>query len=55
MLVYDEYGASEAPTLLLLHGAAALDTFAGLYDSLSRQYHLVIPHLAGAGQAVGVC
>lgn len=55
MLVYDEYGASEAPTLLLLHGAAALDTFSGLYDSLSRQYHLVIPHLAGAGQAVGVC
>lgn len=52
MLPFDEYGSRENPTLLLLHGAAALDTFCGLYTPLAETYHLVVPHLAGAGQSV---
>lgn len=48
---YDEYGSKENPTILLLHGAGALDTFCRQY-SFSDKYHLVIPHLAGAGKTV---
>ena len=50
MLYYDEYGSKENPTILLLHGAGALDTFCGQY-CFSDNYHLVVPHLAGAGKA----
>lgn len=50
MLYYDEYGSSENPTILLLHGAGALDTFCRQY-CFSAKYHLVVPHLAGAGKA----
>ena len=50
MLYYDEYGSKEHPTILLLHGAGSLDTFCRQY-CLSDQYHLVVPHLAGAGKA----
>ena len=52
MLYYDEYGNNENPTILLLHGAGALDTFCGQY-CFSDKYHLVVPHLAGAGKAAG--
>ena len=52
MICYDEYGPRSQPALLLLHGAAALDTFHRLYD-LSSRYRLIVPHLPGAGQAVG--
>lgn len=52
MLYYDEYGNKEKPTILLLHGAGALDTFCGQY-CFSDKYHLVVPHLAGAGKAAG--
>lgn len=48
MIHYDEYGDKNNPTILLLHGAAALDTFCKQYY-LSRNYHLVVPHLHGAG------
>ena len=48
MLYYDEYGNKENPTILLLHGAGALDTFCRQY-CFSDKYHLVVPHLAGAG------
>lgn len=50
MLYFDEYGNRDNPTILLLHGAGALDTFCQQYKFLS-QYHLVVPHLAGAGKA----
>lgn len=50
MLYYDEYGSKENPTILLLHGAGALDTFCRQY-CFSDKYHLVVPHLAGAGKA----
>lgn len=52
MLYYDEYGNKENPTILLLHGTGALDTFCGQY-CFSDKYHLVVPHLAGAGKAAG--
>lgn len=50
MLYYDEYGNRENPTILLLHGAAAVDTFCRQY-CFSEKYHLIVPHLPGAGRA----
>lgn len=50
MLFFDEYGNRENPTILLLHGAAALDTFSSQY-CFSEKYHLVVPHLYGAGKS----
>ncbi|HHW32200.1 MAG TPA: alpha/beta hydrolase [Clostridiaceae bacterium] len=50
MIPYNEYGKREKPTILLLHGAAVLDTFYGQY-SFSEHYHLVVPHLHGAGKS----
>ena len=46
-------GREDAPAMLLLHGAAACDCFAGQYDCLSAHFRLFIPHLPGAGEAVG--
>ena len=53
MLHYDEYGRPGSPALLLLHGAAALDTFSQQYD-LTEKYHLIVPHLPGAGDNAGL-
>ena len=50
MLYYDEYGSKENPTIMLLHGAGAIDTFCRQY-CFSDKYHLIVPHLAGAGKA----
>jgi len=50
-MVYDQYGDSSAPALILLHGAAALDTFANQYEVLSMRFHVLVPHLPGAGSA----
>ena len=52
MLHYDEYGNPSSPALLLLHGAAALDTFSQQYD-LAEKYRLIVPHLPGAGENAG--
>ena len=52
MLHYDEYGSPGSPPLLLLHGAAALDTFSQQYD-LAERYRLIVPHLPGAGENAG--
>lgn len=52
MLYYDEYGSRENPTILLLHGAGAADTFCRQY-CFSENYHLIVPHLPGAGRAAG--
>ena len=51
MIHYDEYGDRKNPTILLLHGAGALDTFCQQY-CFQKQFHLVVPHLCGAGEAV---
>ena len=51
MLPYDTYGNRENRMILLLHGAAALDTFTRQYE-MSRKYFLVVPHLYGAGKSV---
>ena len=52
MIPYDEYGDPGQKTILLLHGAGALDTFCHQYASLEA-YHLVVPHLHGAGESAG--
>ena len=53
MLHYDEYGNRNNPTILLLHGAGALDTFCNQY-CFSEQYHLIVPHLHGAGKSADI-
>ncbi len=53
MIYYDEYGNRNHPTILLLHGAGALDTFSRQY-CFSDKYHLVVPHLPGAGRAADI-
>jgi pimeloyl-ACP methyl ester carboxylesterase len=50
MIPYQEYGNRDKPTILLLHGANALDTFCNQYV-FSERYHLVVPHLPGAGKS----
>lgn len=51
MIPFDEYGDRKNPSILLLHGAGALDTFCQQYV-LSEQFHLIVPHLCGAGKSV---
>lgn len=41
MIHFDEYGNRDNPTILLLHGAAALDTFCGQYG-FAEEYHLIV-------------
>lgn len=48
---YDQYGDPANPMLLLLHGAAATDTFCHQYEFQDR-WHLIVPHLPGSGRAV---
>ena len=50
-MYFDEYGDPSQPTIVMLHGAAATDTFANQYV-LAQKYHLVIPHLSGSGREV---
>lgn len=47
----DTYGEAGKPVLVLLHGAAALDTFSHQYEALSRWFTVLVPHLPGAGEA----
>lgn len=51
MIPYDEYGQNNENVIVLLHGAAVKDTFCNQYTCLSH-YHLIIPHLDGAGKSV---
>ena len=51
-MFFDTYGDEHNPTLVLLHGAAALDTFSHQYEPLSRWFRVLVPHLPGAGEAV---
>lgn len=48
-MYFDEYGSRENHTVVLLHGAGVVDTFARQYEALSA-FHLVVPHLYGSGQ-----
>ena len=51
-MFYDTYGDAQNPALVLLHGAAALDTFSHQYDLLAGRFFVLVPHLPGAGEAV---
>lgn len=51
-MYFDHYGSATNPTLVLLHGAAALDTFSHQYDLLAERFYVLVPHLPGAGEAV---
>lgn len=51
-MYYDEYGSRELPTVILLHGAFFVDTYARQY-SLQDRFHLVVPHIMGFGKAAG--
>ncbi len=53
MIHFDEYGDRKNPTILLLHGAGALDTFCRQY-CFKERFHLVVPHLCGAGESVDI-
>ena len=48
---FDSYGDASNPKLVLLHGAAALDTFSHQYEPLASRFHVLVPHLPGAGEA----
>lgn len=50
-MFFDVYGDEKNPVLVLLHGAAALDTFAQQYEPLARSFRVLVPHLPGAGNA----
>ena len=50
-MYYDEYGNKENHTIVLLHGAAATDTFCQQY-CFQNKYHLIVPHLYGCGKEV---
>ena len=50
-MIFDAYGDEKNPTLVLLHGAALLDTFSHQYEALSRWFYVLVPHLPGAGEA----
>lgn len=53
MIYFDEYGDKANPTILLLHGAMAVRTFTQQYELL-KDYHLVVPHLYGAGESIAI-
>jgi len=44
----DEYGREYAKTIVMLHGAYFVHSFGRQY-SLSKEYHIVVPHLMGFG------
>ena len=50
-MFFDAYGDEQNPVLVLLHGAAALDTFANQYELLAQHFRVLVPHLPGAGEA----
>lgn len=50
-MVFDAYGDQANPVLVLLHGAALLETFAHQYDLLASRFRVLVPHLPGAGDA----
>lgn len=52
MINYEEYGNSDNPTIVMLHGANLVHSFVMQYK-LKDNYHLVIPHITGYGKEAG--
>lgn len=44
----EEYGKGNSKTIVMLHGAHFVHTFGRQY-SLSKEYHIVVPHIMGFG------
>ena len=44
----EEYGKNNSKTLVMLHGAHFVHTFGRQY-SLSKEFHIVVPHIMGFG------
>lgn len=44
----EEYGKGNAKTIVMLHGAYFVHSFGRQY-SLSKEYHIVVPHIMGFG------
>lgn len=44
----EEYGKSNSKTIVMLHGAHFVHTFGKQY-SLSKEFHIVVPHIMGFG------
>jgi glycerol-3-phosphate dehydrogenase (NAD(P)+) len=44
----EEYGKDNPETIVMLHGAFFVHTFGRQY-SLSKEYHIVVPHIMGFG------
>ncbi len=44
----EEYGKENAKTIVMLHGAYFVHSFGRQY-SLSKEYHIVVPHIMGFG------
>lgn len=44
----EEYGKSNSKTIVMLHGAYFVHTFGKQY-SLSKKFHIVVPHIMGFG------
>lgn len=44
----EEYGKSNSKTIVMLHGAHFVHTFGKQY-SLSKKFHIVVPHIMGFG------
>lgn len=53
MIYYDQFGNPDRPTVVLLHGAMAIHTFSQQYKLL-EDYHIIVPHLYGAGESVEI-
>lgn len=51
MIHYKEYGNKFNPTIMFLHGEDYVYTFARQRE-LMKNYHLVVPHIPGFGEAV---
>ena len=44
----EEYGHGNEKTIVMLHGAHFVHTFGRQY-SLSKEYHIIVPHIMGFG------
>ena len=53
MIHYDEYGDSKNKTIMFLHAEGLTDSFCKQYY-LAEKYHIIVPHLFGAGEEVEV-
>ncbi|MGN7478278.1 alpha/beta fold hydrolase [Solibacillus silvestris] len=53
MIYYEQFGNPDRPTIVLLHGAMAVHTFSQQYKLL-EDFHVIIPHLFGAGKSAEI-